>query len=77
MTAISMNACVREVYKYHPDSIPGMATYGGVCGRLALLEVRKNSCMGIPAQFKTEPGHAAGFRFLRQRGVWGILEVPV
>eukprot|EP00930_Biecheleria_cincta_P026114 TRINITY_DN18465_c0_g1_i1.p1 TRINITY_DN18465_c0_g1~~TRINITY_DN18465_c0_g1_i1.p1 ORF type:complete len:1302 (+),score=226.36 TRINITY_DN18465_c0_g1_i1:64-3969(+) len=62
--------------KYHPDSIPGMATYGGVCGRMSLLEARKNSCMGVPATQKTEPGHAAGFRFLSQKGVWGILEVP-
>lgn len=72
----SFHKSVCDGGKYHPDSIPGMATYGGVCGRLSLLEARKNSCMGIPATQKSEPGHAAGFRFLSHKGVWGILEIP-
>ena len=49
--------------KYNPSAIPGMAVYGGVCGRMAELEMRKSNCMGLPATTKGEPGHCAGFRF--------------
>mmetsp|Transcript_30111 Transcript_30111/g.70048 ORF Transcript_30111/g.70048 Transcript_30111/m.70048 type:complete len:1545 (+) Transcript_30111:66-4700(+) len=45
------------------DSLMGIAEYGGVCDRMAELEWRKSSCMGMPAQQKSEPGHWAGFKF--------------
>jgi len=61
--------------KYHPNSVPGIAVYGGVCGRMAEIEWRKRSCMGIPATQKVEPGHAAGISWKSTTGFFTTLTV--
>ncbi len=48
---------------YNPSAIPGITVNGGVCGRMAELEMRKSNCMGLPATAAGEPGHCATFRF--------------
>lgn len=52
----------------NPDALGGIACYGGVCGRMAQLEWRKTSCMGMPATMKSEEGHCAGFKMKPKRG---------
>lgn len=71
----SFHKRICEGGKYHPDSLPGIAVYGGVCGRMAQLEWRKSSCMGMPATQKGEPGHCAGFKFKPMTGQYGRLTV--
>jgi len=61
--------------KYHPDSLPGIAVYGGVCGRMSTLDYRKTGCMGMPATAKNEPGHAAGFRLKPQTAIFTELNI--
>lgn len=62
------NFCSNGKKNIHPDGVPGIAVYGGVCGRMAQLEWRKTSCMGMPATMKGEPGHCAGFKFVPGSG---------
>jgi hypothetical protein len=58
------NLCNSGNPNFHPDAIPGIANYGGVCGRMAQLEWRKTGCMGVPATQKGEPGHCAGMKIV-------------
>lgn len=64
------NICDRGSPQHHPNSLGGIAVYGGICGRLSMLETRRLSCMGIPGTQKAEPGHKAGLKFLPESGRW-------
>ena len=46
-------------------SVPRIIEDGGVCGRQSTLGRVTNHCLGIPADGIKQPGHAAGFNYIK------------
>jgi len=45
--------------KYAPDSLMGIAVYGGICGRMSDLARGKLGCLGLPGAQVGQPKHSA------------------